>query len=269
LRLVIRFRLAFYISLMQTSHHTILITGGATGIGLALAKALLPLNNHIIICGRRADKLAEVQAAHPAIATYVCDLEMPSERVRLAQTLLANHPRLSILINNAGIQRELDFRQTPADYWQGSSETAINLDAALHLTALLMPHLLRQPQAAVVNVSSGLGLVPLIVAPIYSATKAALHSFSISLRRQLAGTTVQVFEVLPPIVETELDQGARARRGQTALGISPEQVAAETLKGLAADNYEIAVGRVKALRIGARIAPGFFLRVLNKVAKPK
>jgi uncharacterized oxidoreductase len=124
---------------------------------------------------------------------------------------------------------------------------------------------MRQREAAVVQISSGLALVPLAIAPVYSATKAALHSLSLSLRHQLRETSVRVFEVLPPIVETELDAGARERRGQKQTGISPKQVADETLAGLEKNDVEIAVGRVKALRIASRVAPKRFFGIMNPI----
>jgi uncharacterized oxidoreductase len=123
---------------------------------------------------------------------------------------------------------------------------------------------MKQTESAIINVSSGLGIVPLVIVPVYSATKAALHSFSISLRKQLANTTVKVFEILPPIVDTDLDRGARDKRGQTDKGISAEKVAIESVKAIANDKLEIPIGIVKVLRIGSRINPKLFLKIINK-----
>lgn len=250
---------------MKLSGNTILITGGATGIGLALATALVRAGNEVLICGRREEKLREAQALLPGLRVRVCDVGVPAERAALAAWAVAECPRLNMLVNNAGIQREIDFAHRPETLWAGASEVAINLEAPLHLAALLLPHLQRQPAAAVVNVTSGLGFVPLTRAPVYSATKAALHSFSVSLRHQLRATSVKVFEIIPPIVETDLDQGARAQRGQTTKGLTPEQVADATLAALRTDDYEAAVGLARVLRLGARLAPGRFLKIINKI----
>jgi uncharacterized oxidoreductase len=149
-------------------------------------------------------------------------------------------------------------------YLDGDNEVSINLEACFHLTALFALHFTKQKEAAFINVTSGLGLVPLIITPVYSATKAALHSFSISLRKQCEQTNIKVFEILPPIVDTDLDRGARDKRGQTDKGISAEKVASESLKAIADDIFEIPIGIVKVLRIGSRINPSMFLKIINK-----
>ena len=250
---------------MQTTTNTVLITGGATGIGLALAQALHGLGNTVIICGRRADKLHAAQALLPGLHTRTCDVADAGQRAALAAWVTAAFPALNILVNNAGIQRELDFASTDGTL-DASPEIDTNFAAPVHLTALLLPHLRRQAAAAVINVTSGLGFVPLAAVPVYCATKAALHSFSVSLRHQLRATAVRVFEVIPPIVETDLDQGARARRGQKTDGLAPEAVAAATLDALRHDRYEAPVGKARLLRLGARLAPARFLELLNRAA---
>lgn len=248
---------------MRTTGNTILITGGATGIGLELAKAFIEANNTVIVCGRRQEKLDEAGRLLPRLITYRCDVGDFEQRRGLFAFCTSRYPGLNILINNAGIQREIDFRKGEGAYIDGENEVSINLESCLHLSALFVPHLIRQPAAAIVNVSSGLGLVPLVIVPVYSATKAAMHSFSISLRKQLEGTGVRVFELLPPIVDTGLDRGARDRRGQTNKGIEASVVAREALVAIEKDRYEIPVGLVRKLRIGSRIAPSFFLKIIN------
>lgn len=250
---------------MQLTNNTILITGGATGIGLALAAAFLQKGNTVIVCGRRETALHEAQRQFPALITIVADVATPTGRTQLANWVKATYPALNVLVNNAGIQREFSVDNLDvAAQFDHENEIETNLTAPIHLTFLLMPHLLRQPQAAVINVSSGLGYVPKAIMPVYCATKAALISFSTSLRLQLKGTTVQVFDVAPPIVETDLDQGARARRDQLVNGILPKQVADETLVGLARNQFNIAIDKVKLLKLGSRIAPGGFLKIMNK-----
>jgi uncharacterized oxidoreductase len=249
---------------MKVSNNTILITGGATGIGLALANQFIANNNTVIVCGRRQEKLNEAKAILPSLVTMQCDISNLEQRKELFKTCIAKYPNLNMVINNAGIQREIDFRKGETAYLNGDSETEINLEATFHLTALFTPHLMKQSESAIVNVSSGLGIVPLVIVPVYSATKAALHSFSISLRKQLANTTIKVFEILPPIVDTDLDRGARDKRGQTDKGISAEKVATESVKAIANDKLEIPIGIVKVLRIGSRINPKLFLKIINK-----
>ena len=167
------------------------------------------------------------------------------------------------------MQREIDFRKGEQNYLQGDNEVAINLDACFHLTALFTPYFINKNEAAIINVTSGLGIVPLIITPVYSSTKAGLHSFSVSLRKQLADTSIKVFEIIPPIVDTDLDRGARDKRGQTDKGISAEKVAVESVKAIANDKLEIPIGIVKVLRIGSRINPKFFLKIINKKSPVK
>jgi uncharacterized oxidoreductase len=249
---------------MKISNNTVLITGGATGIGLELAKQFIANGNTVIVCGRRENKLKEAKTLLPQLVTKQCDISVIDQRRELFNFCVEQFPTINILINNAGIQREIDFRKGEADYLNGDSETAINLEATFHLTALFTPHFMKQKESAIVNVSSGLGIAPLVIVPIYSATKSALHSFSISLRKQLENTTIKVFEILPPIVDTELDNGARDKRGQTDRGISAEKVAIESIKAINNDKFEIPIGIVKVLRIGSRINPKLFLKIINK-----
>lgn len=249
---------------MKISNNTVLITGGATGIGLELAKQFIANGNNVIICGRRENKLKEAKALLPQLVTKQCDISDIDQRRKLFNFCVEQFPTINILVNNAGIQREIDFRKGETDYLNGDNETAINLEATFHLTALFSPHFMKQKESAIVNVSSGLGIVPLVIVPIYSATKSALHSFSISLRKQLESTSVKVFEILPPIVDTELDNGARDKRGQTDKGISAEKVAIESINAISNDKFEIPIGIVKVLRIGSRINPKLFLKIINK-----
>jgi len=245
---------------MKLTGNTLLITGGGTGIGLALAGALLKEGNKVLICGRRENKLREAQEQFPNLQIKACDLTQEKDRRILGDWAVSNG--VNILVNNAGMQREVNFKHGIEPLEEGDNEIRCNLEGPVYLTALLTPHLMIQEEAAIVNVSSGLGFVPLAIMPLYCATKAALHSFSISLRRQLAGTAVKVFEVIPPTVNTELDRGARAKRGQKDLGIPASQVAAEVLKGLSEDHWEIPVGQGAGL-MGA--AKGDFEQAFNRM----
>ena len=233
---------------MKTTGNTILITGGATGIGLAMASALLDAGNRVIVCGRREVKLHEAKRLLPALETEMCDVADPEDRQVLFEWTTSRFPELNILINNAGVQSHVDFRDGPGAL-KGDSEIAINFEAPVQLAALFIPHLKERPEAAIVNVSSGLAFAPLAIMPVYCATKAALHSFTISLRHQLRDTSIRVMEVVPPMVDTELDRGARADRGQMVRGIHPDEVGSATIDGLANDRAEVLVGMAASLRV--------------------
>ena len=233
---------------MKTNNNTILITGGATGIGLALAEVLLRNGNQVIICGRRQDRLLQVKEKYPQIHTRVCDVSNASDQQTLFEWILGEFPNLNVLINNAGVQNQIDYTKSMVKVLPNGDEIAINFMAPVQLCALFIPHLMKQKEAAIINVSSGLGFVPLTMMPVYCATKAALHSFTWSLRHQLRKTTIKVFELIPPTVDTELDRGAREQRRQEYRGIPASKVAEATLTGLEKDEFEITVGQSQGLR---------------------
>jgi uncharacterized oxidoreductase len=235
---------------MKLAGNTLLITGGGTGIGLALARAFLTAGNKVLVCGRRGDRLREARRGTPGLQVREADITREKDRLMFGEWAVSSN--VNILVNNAGTQREVNFKHGLAPLEEGDNEIRCNLEAPVYLTALLVPHLMIQGEAAIVNVSSGLGFVPLSIMPVYCATKAAVHSFSISLRRQMARTPVRVFEVIPPMVETELDRGARARRGQEDGGIPVGQVVDEVLKGMAADLWEIPIGQAGRLMAAGR-----------------
>ena len=232
---------------MKTSGNTVLITGGATGIGLAMAEAFINSGNRVIICGRRREKLEIAKSRLPQVHTLAYDVTREAERNSLIGQLKNDFPELNVLVNNAGIQRFVDFKTghyEPADIQQ---EIDTNLAAPIFLSGLCVPLFLKQKQAAVANVSSGLGFIPIAAMPVYCATKAALHSFTVSLRQQLKNTPIKVFEIIPPTVATELGSTEEAQRG-----ITPAEVARAALEGIGNDNYEIAVGEAAGLVEGAR-----------------
>ncbi len=248
---------------MRTAGNTILITGGATGIGFALAETFLRKGNEVLICGRREDKLTQAKNKFPKLQIRRCDVADLEDRKRLYDWAVTNYKHLNILINNAGIQKEIDFKKGTADLLGGENEIEINLEAPVHLSALFIPHLTEQKEAAIINISSGLGFVPLAIMPLYCATKAALHSFSLSLRHQLRNTTIKVFEIIPPTTDTELDRGARGKRGQADRGIKPEVVAEATIEAVDKDNFEVAVGQAEFLRNSSRNDPERVFQMIN------
>jgi uncharacterized oxidoreductase len=233
---------------MKIKGNTILITGGATGIGLSLAARFLHLENTVIICGRRAEKLAEARLKFHTLNTYLCDLSNLEERTDFSAWLIQNFPELNVLINNAGVQFETDLTDaTKID--QVLLETNTNFIAPIHLSALLIPHLKTKTDAAILNVSSGLAFSPIAVMPVYCASKAALHSYSLSLRHQLKGTAIKVYEIAPPMVDTELDRGALTKRGLTHKGMPVEVCTDLIMKAIENDTYEAALGDAENMRI--------------------
>ena len=219
---------------MNLSNNTVLITGGASGIGLALAGRFQRAGSTVIVCGRRADKLAEAKAAHPGLTTRVADISTASGRRELAHWVAGEFPTLSVLVNNAGIQRRV--RLADNEPWEEThQELAANLEAPIHLARLFIPHLLAQPRAAIMNVTSGLSFSPLAAVPIYCATKAALHSFTLSLRHQLNDTTIQVIEIIPPAVDTDL-----GGPGLHTFGVNVNDFADDVMAKIAAGAVEAA-----------------------------
>lgn len=188
---------------MDFAGNTVLITGGASGIGLAFAERFLRAGSEVIVCGRREDKLREARERHPGMRTRVCDLASPPERLSLFNWVTGEFPALNVLVNNAGIQRRVQVADEHE--WEATrKEIAINFDAPVHLSTLFIPHLLKQARPAIINVTSGLAFAPAAHAPVYCATKAALHSFTLSLRHQLSTTPIRVVEIIPPAVNTDL-----------------------------------------------------------------
>jgi uncharacterized oxidoreductase len=248
---------------MKLTGNTILITGGATGIGFALAEQFSKLGNTVIICGRRVEMLDEATGRVPGLQAMECDVSDGKERERLFNEVTEKFPALNILVNNAGVQRMIDFKKGIGELLCLDGEIDINLTAAVHLSAWFTPWLMKKKESAIINISSGLGFVPISFMPVYCATKAALHSFTLSIRHQLKDTPVRVFEIIPPTVDTDLDKGERERRGQKYRGIKPEEVAVEAIRGLESDTFEFPIGQAGNLVQGSRTNPEQFFRNLN------
>lgn len=238
---------------MRISGNTVLITGGATGIGYAMAEAFLAAGNKVVICGRREERLRKAQAAHPELQIKTCDVADACDRKALAEWAVTNFPDLNILVNNAGIQRDIDFTKGIDQFLAGPSEIAINLEAPIVLSGLFIPHLSGRDNAAIINVSSGLGFVPAARMPVYSATKAGLHAFSMALRHQLSKIGIKVFEAVPPAVDTELNQEGRAQRGNFKVELKPEEYVAAVMKGIESDRYEMGYGMSEGFVNASRV----------------
>jgi short-subunit dehydrogenase involved in D-alanine esterification of teichoic acids len=239
------------LAIMRLENHVALITGGGSGIGLALARGLLDRNNTVVISGRNPTKLAEAKRNHPGLHTIEADATDLAQSKMAIDWIVSQFGRLSLLVNNAGIMHTWDvLRQNDAEHLAAvEDEVATNYLAPIKLTMLALPRLLAEDEAAIVNIASVLALAPIARFPVYCGTKAALHSFSKSLRHQLESTRVKVFDVLPPRTATDLSPNLKTAR------TSAETVAKKTLRGMARNRYEIAIGESKTLKVMERIAP--------------
>ncbi len=229
---------------MNPTGNTILVTGGGSGIGRALAEALHKLGNHVIIAGRRRSALEEAAAANPGMSWMVLDIEQASGIRSFVPELLEQFPKLNVVINNAGIMRGENLLEQPEDLADAEAIVATNLLGPIRLTAALIPHLKQQPGATIITVSSGLAFVPLALTPTYCATKAAIHSYSQSLRHQLKAANIEVLEIIPPYVQTDLMNGAEDPRAMPLKEFIAETMALLTTQPTPP---EIAVERVKFL----------------------
>src|SRR5208337_3256915 len=233
---------------MNLTGNTILITGGGSGIGRGLAESLHALGNHVIIAGRRQHALDETTAANPGMKSLPLNIENPEAIREFAAKAVAEFPSLNVLINNAGIMRAEKLLAQHPDLADAESIITTNLLGPIRLTAALLPHLEKQPHATIVNVSSGLAFLPLALTPTYCATKAAIHSYTLSLRAQLRSTGIEVLELIPPYVATHLMDGADNPRAMPLA-----KFIAEVMKILTTQPTppEICVENVKPLRFAA------------------
>ncbi|HEV7340998.1 MAG TPA: SDR family oxidoreductase [Sphingopyxis sp.] len=209
---------------MKTTGNTILVTGGGSGIGLALAQRWHDAGNHIIITGRNAAKLDAAIAGRPNMSAMTLDVTDAAAIAAFAKEVVARHPGLNVLVNNAGIMSSEDA-SAKRDLTDAEATVITNILGPIRLTDALVDHLVAQDDAAIVNVTSGLAFVPLPKAPTYSATKAAMHSYSVALRTQLDGK-VEVIELAPPAVRTDLTPGQSTREGYMPLDDFADEVMA-------------------------------------------
>lgn len=232
---------------MKMQSNTIFITGGTSGIGRGLAEAFHRLGNQVIIGGRREDRLRSICVANPGMRHFVLDVTDHHSIRSTAQKVIAEFPSLNCVVNNAGMQRRHNFAAgKPIDDAGMLAEIQTNLVGLIRVSAEFLPHLQSRQDAVLLNVSSGLAFVPLTAFPVYCATKAAVHSFTLSLRQQLRESNIKVIELIPPYVATELGGGAAAPSG--ALHQMPlETFISETMRELAGDADEIAIGGAKNL----------------------
>ncbi len=240
---------------MQLHKNKILITGATEGIGKALTEKFLELNNEIIAVGRNEKKLEDLAKSNNRIIPFKCDISRQEELDKLILFIEQEHKNLNILINNAGIQYNYNFVKEHQLLYKVEHEINVNFLAPLKLIALLLPTLQINDNSAIVNVSSGLAIVPKAQAPVYCGTKAGIHIFSKSLRYQL--DKVKVFEIIPPIVETAMTEG----RGKGK--ISPQRLVIEFIKAFKNNKYEVNIHKVKLLRVINRISPSIAERIMK------
>ena len=248
---------------MQLTGNTILVTGGGAGIGRGLAESFHQLGNQVIIAGRRQDVLDQTAKANPGMVPLTLDVNDPEAIRSFAARVTTDYPSLNVLINNAGIMKIENLQTLPAGLDDSEAVITTNLLGPIRLTAALLPHLQKQASAAILNVSSGLAFVPLPVTATYCATKAALHSYTISLRVQLASTPVEVIEIIPPAVATDLTPG---RSADDARMMSLEDYTNQTMGILKTQPTpsEICVDNVKFLRFAE--AEGNFGKALQMLS---
>jgi uncharacterized oxidoreductase len=251
---------------MNLQNNTVLITGGTSGFGLELTKRFLELGNEVLITGRNQTKLDEVKNQFPKVHTFQSDVSDPVAIKDLYEKVTSQFPKLNFLINNAGEMRKLSLHDTSIGLDDINREIAINLSGPIRMVHQFLPHLKKQQNAAILNVSSGIAYVPSPISPIYSASKSGLHFYTVSLRVQMQKTKIKVFELAAPAASTPLnDQFYNVDGFNPKLLASPEKIINDTIKGLKNDKFEIAPGLGGMLRLMSRLAPKLILKQMSKV----
>jgi uncharacterized oxidoreductase len=250
---------------MKLQKRTALITGGTSGIGLELAKQLLERGNTVIVTGRDQDKLDAARRTLPGVHAVKSDVSDPGAIALLYEGVLTQFPALDTLFNNAGIMRNLNLNRD-RDLKDVTREIEINLSGPVRMVQQFLPHLKTRTDALIVNVSSGLAFIPFPASPVYCATKAAIHSYTQSLRVQLDGTGITVIELAPPAVETPLLRGEFAEEMKGQKGMDVKVLAARAIAGIESGKLEIRPGLSNVLKAMSRIAPQFMLKQMTKTA---
>jgi uncharacterized oxidoreductase len=249
---------------MKLTGRTILITGGSAGIGLAFALKFLEIGNEVIVTGRRQGVLDQIKAKHPKLHTIQSDVADSAQIAALAARVKAEFPRLDVLMNNAGVMLYQNLSAPTADLEGLMAEMNVNVGGVVRMTSAFIDILVAN-KGTIINMSSALAFVPLASAPIYSATKAAIHSYTQSLRFQLEDAGVEVIELMPPAVKTDMTVELSAAGGVTL--IDADQLVKLSLKALKAGAREVRPGQANALAFMRRLAPEFINRQLWKSAK--
>ncbi|MBF4516943.1 SDR family NAD(P)-dependent oxidoreductase [Flavobacterium sp. ANB] len=249
---------------MELKGTTILITGATSGIGLEFVRQLTKKEvRNIIITGRDPDKLEKAKKQFPNIHTFQSDVSQPKEIEKLYKEVIQQFPELNIIINNAGIMRNLDLQDTSMDLENITSEIEINLSGTIRMVHQFLPHLKTKNTAAIVNVSSGLAFVPFPVSPIYSAAKSGIHAYTQVLRLQLKKTNIKVFELAPPATETSLGDPFEGLV-DSKQNMKVDKMVQIAIEGILKNKMEIKPGLAKVLKFMSRLAPDFILNFMDK-----
>ena len=248
---------------MKVTKNTILITGGTSGFGYEFASRLLALDNTVIITGRNQSKLDQTKKQLPKVHTFQSDVSDPKAIETLYVQLIKQFPDLNILINNAGEMRKINLNDTSYSLENITREVEINLMGPIRMVQQFLPHLRTQDNATILNVTSGLSLVPFPISPIYGATKSGLRSYTKSLRVQLKKTNVKVFDLVAPGANTPLNDKFSGDVDGKSL-IEPGKVVDTAIKGLMNEQLEIYPGMARIIKLVSRIAPNFLLKQLSK-----
>lgn len=250
---------------MNIQNNTILVTGGTGGFGFEFASKLIALGNTVIITGRNDDKLQEVKQKLPAVHIVKSDVSIPEEIVRLYEMVIREFPALNIIINNAGEMRKISLNQNQ-DLTDLTREIEINLMGPIRMVQQFLPHLKTKDNGAVMNVTSGIALMPFPISPIYSASKAGLRSYTQALRVQLKHSSVKVIELVAPGSSTSLNDKFLNEDGFNAsVLMAPGKIVDAAIKGMKNDKDEIFPGFAKIARILSRVAPKFALAQAGKM----
>lgn len=253
---------------MKLNGKTILITGGTSGIGMELARQLLAAGNTVLVTGRDVDRIEKAKQALRGVHAFQSDASNPSDIAALHREVTARFPALSVVINNAGIMRNLSLNSL-SDTESVTREIDINLNGPILLNQYFLPHLRKQQEALIVNVSSGLAFIPLTISPIYSAAKAGLHAYTRCLRAQMQGCSVKVVELLPPGTETPLFRGEFEKEMKGQKGMDVVTLVKQAIAGIEAGREEIRPGLSKVLGVMSRLAPNFMMAQMTKMSAPK
>ncbi|RRA98940.1 SDR family oxidoreductase [Larkinella rosea] len=250
---------------MNVQNNTILVTGGTGGFGFEFASKLIALGNTVIITGRNTEKLQEIKGKLPQVHTIQSDVSNADDIVRLYQQVTQQFPHLNILINNAGEMRKLSLHHHHA-LADITREVEINLMGPIRMVQQFLPHLKKQKNAAILNVTSGIALLPFAISPVYSASKSGLRSYTQALRVQLKNTSIKVMELVAPGSSTPLNDKFKNEEGfSTNLLMAPEKIVADAIKGMANDKDEIYPGIAKVMRILSRLVPNFLISQSGKM----
>ncbi|HEV7383192.1 MAG TPA: SDR family NAD(P)-dependent oxidoreductase [Dyadobacter sp.] len=244
---------------MELNSSTILITGGTSGIGLEFVKQLSELGATILITGRNQKALNETKKRFPNIHTFQSDVASPHDIKKLYEEVTQQFPQLNMIINNAGLMRLIDLQDDTEDLENINTEIVTNLTGTIQMAHRFLPHLTSKKSAAIVNVSSGIAFMPYSSAPVYSASKAGVHAYTQALRMQLEDTSVKVFEVIPPGVNTNLQNSWKVKPSPGAM-MDADKMVAVAIKGLLSDEAEIKPMLISIIKVASRIAPGLLLK---------